>query len=182
MADGRTAVEAAGGGANDSSGGMSGSNNNSRNERTRSSSLSNDNTGKQSIENAVSHLQKEAKPKSQNECAKFVRQALNAGGFDVKPTKHAKDYGSGLEKAGFKPVAAWDNASPDTLSADGYVTGYQPKAGDVVVIQPYKGGNSSGHMTMYDGKHWISDFKQRGMWPGPGYRKYRPSYTVYRHE
>jgi hypothetical protein len=38
-----------------------------------------------------------------------------------------------------------------------------PEKGDVAIIQPYKGGNGIGHMTMFEGKTWYSDFKQRDM-------------------
>ena len=58
--------------------------------------------------------------------------------------------------------------------------GYTPKAGDVVVIQPYTGGRTHGHIAMYDGTSWVSDFVQNDMWGGPGYRKNQPSKTIYR--
>ncbi|KHG49778.1 hypothetical protein T636_A1500 [Enterobacter hormaechei subsp. xiangfangensis] len=35
-------------------------------------------------------------------------------------------------------------------------------------------------MTMYDGTQWISDFVQKSMYPGPGYRKMQPSFKIYR--
>ena len=53
-------------------------------------------------------------------------------------------------------------------------------SGDVAVIQPYPGENGIGHMTMYDGTRWISDFVQKSMYPGPGYRKMQPSFKIYR--
>ena len=28
--------------------------------------------------------------------------------------------------------------------------------------------------------HWVSDFVQSGFWPGPAYRKEKPSYVIYR--
>ncbi|MBB5427447.1 hypothetical protein HDG40_005626 [Paraburkholderia sp. JPY158] len=40
-----------------------------------------------------------------------------------------------------------------------------------------------GHMAMYDGQYWISDFKQwHGFYPGPDYGSARPDYKVYRHD
>jgi len=57
---------------------------------------------------------------------------------------------------------------------------YVPKKGDVAVIQPYKGGDPHGHIAMYNGTKWVSDFKQRDMWGGPGYRKHKPTCVVYR--
>lgn len=101
---------------------------------------------------------------STNNCAAYVRQAIHAGGINVTNTRHAKDYGPMLEHAGFRRL------SPTTT----------PRAGDVVVIQPYTGGNTSGHMAIYDGQDWYSDFKQRDFWGGPGYRSAKPSYQMYR--
>lgn len=50
----------------------------------------------------------------------------------------------------------------------------------MVVIQPYDGGNPVGHMAIYDGTTWYSDFRQRDMWGGPGYRSAQPTYKIYR--
>ncbi len=69
------------------------------------------------------------------------------------------------KKQGFKPV---DEA------------GYVPQKGDIVVIQPYEGGNENGHIAAYDGKQWVSDFKRRDFWGGPGYRTLQPSHRFYR--
>ncbi|HGW5057066.1 MULTISPECIES: C40 family peptidase [Citrobacter] len=55
-----------------------------------------------------------------------------------------------------------------------------PRAGDVVVIQPYAGGHAAGHMAIYDGQDWYSDFKQRDFWGGPGYRSSKPAHQMYR--
>jgi hypothetical protein len=96
-----------------------------------------------------------------------VRQALVAGGLDtgLAPVS-AKDYGAFLSNAGFVSVPAAD---------------YTATKGDIVVLQPHKGGSAHGHIAMYDGAHWVSDFQQRDMWGGPGYRKHQPSYVIYRY-
>ena len=39
----------------------------------------------------------------------------------------------------------------------------------------------AGHMQMFDGSVWISDFKQNGFWAGPGYRTHKPAFKIYRH-
>lgn len=49
-----------------------------------------------------------------------------------------------------------------------------------VVIQPYAGGGPEGHFVMYTGAQWVSDFVQRDMWGGDGYRTKHPSFTAYR--
>lgn len=144
-------------------------------------------TGQTNIDGAISHLQDHAEPFSKGYCASYVRRALNAGGFDVKPPDdggygYAKNFGPELEKVGFKPVATWSRQFDSSkLPASGYLPDYTPAAGDVAIIQPYPGGKVAGHMTMYDGHQWISDFKQPGMWPGPGYRLHKPDYVIYRY-
>jgi cell wall-associated NlpC family hydrolase len=55
-------------------------------------------------------------------------------------------------------------------------TGYQPQQGDLVV---YDGNprHPSGHVQMYDGSQWISDFKQKHVSP---YGSDVPRSTIYR--
>lgn len=57
---------------------------------------------------------------------------------------------------------------------------YAPLKGDVVVIQPYAGGSPHGHIALYSGTAWVSDFVLRDMWGGPGYRKAKPKSAIYR--
>ena len=40
--------------------------------------------------------------------------------------------------------------------------------------------HTDGHMVMFNGKQWVSDYKQRDMWGG-NIRQEAPSYTIYRH-
>ncbi|WP_459176705.1 hypothetical protein [Ewingella americana] len=113
---------------------------------------------------AVSHIRLRAGATSHHRCAEFTGAAIRAGGVDLGYERDAKNYGRPLERAGFHEVPA----------------GSTLQAGDVAVIQPYPGGNPSGHMTMYDGTTWYSDFRQRSMYPGDGYRNFHPSYKIYR--
>ncbi|CUW39938.1 protein of unknown function [Magnetospirillum sp. XM-1] len=111
-------------------------------------------------------LRARAEAKSKGRCANYVKAALSSGGLQVGVgVRDAKDMGPALEKAGFEPVAE---------------EAYKPRKGDVVVIQPYPGGSIEGHTAMYDGKTWISDYKQRDMWGGDGYRTHKPAHQVYR--
>jgi hypothetical protein len=55
-----------------------------------------------------------------------------------------------------------------------------PQAGDVIILQPYEGGSVSGHIAIFDGQEWYSDFRQRDMWAGPGFRASKPEYKIYR--
>ncbi|PLR34506.1 NlpC/P60 family protein [Chimaeribacter arupi] len=113
---------------------------------------------------AAVYIRQHATSSSQGRCAAFTRRAINAGGVNIGQTLHAKDYGRLLSNAGFTVIG----------------TGEMLQEGDVVVIQPYPGGNESGHMAMYDGQNWYFDFRQRDMWGGPGYRSARPAYKIYR--
>lgn len=79
------------------------------------------------ISTAVNYLRRHARPTSQGQCAAYVRRALNAGGFVIKPVRYAKNYGPGLEKAGFVPVSIWKRQfDPSKLPPNGYNSGYLP--------------------------------------------------------
>jgi len=57
---------------------------------------------------------------------------------------------------------------------------YVPIKGDVRVFQNYPSGSVNGHIDMYNGKHWVSDFVERGNWPGVNYERYKPSFSIFR--
>jgi hypothetical protein len=124
------------------------------------------------VDRALTHLRMWARNASQGHCAKFTRRAIEAGlgGRPMASTQHAKDYGHSLWAVGFQEYHGFD---------------YRP--GDVVVIQGWqssRGSNRDGHMAMFDGMQWISDFYQgykSDPYPGPGYRQHRPSFRIYRH-
>lgn len=103
-------------------------------------------------------------------CARWVRQALRSAGANIqKPyPSMAKSWGDRLRLLGYREVSV---ENPEA---------YIFQSGDIVVLQPYTGGNPAGHIAGFDGKDWISDFIQRDFWSGPGYRKERPQYAVYR--
>jgi hypothetical protein len=116
------------------------------------------------------HLRDKAETGSSSRCAKYVRKALEAGGATT--TGHpvdAKDYEAVLLRNGYH-----------SIPADSADTPYVPIKGDIAIIQPTSKGNKSGHIEGYDGKDWISDFVQKGFWPGATYKKERPSYAIYR--
>jgi hypothetical protein len=116
-------------------------------------------------EKAIEHLDQFASTKSQGHCAAYTREAIEAGGIVLTRHVKAKDYGTSLTGAGFTPLK---------LDSGKY------QSGDVVIIEGFE-GNSNGHMAMYDGKKWVSDFVQSGLYPGPTYRKKQPKYTIYRY-
>ncbi len=107
-------------------------------------------------------------PNGERACAQHVREALRAGGINIPAAGiNAKDYGPVLEKYGFKPL--------DPTPAPNY----SPMKGDIVVIQNTS-ASKFGHIAIYNGSNWISDFKQPGFWPSSTYRSERPSYKIYR--
>jgi len=119
------------------------------------------------VEAAISHLNDNAHDTSQGACAKYVRQAIEAGGVTIPAPRplYAKDYGPKLTELGFKKVDAKD---------------YVPQKGDVIVLEPPK-GQTAGHIEMYNGTTWVSDFTQRDdIYPGPAYRKEKVAYEIYR--
>lgn len=113
---------------------------------------------------AVAYFNSHAKIASHGKCAEYVRKAIEAGGLHLHRHVSAKDYGDSLAAAGFSVQAT-------SLFA----------AGDVVVIQPIT-GHPHGHIAMYNGAKWVSDFKQnQDMYPSSSYRKMKPAVEIYRH-
>jgi hypothetical protein len=55
--------------------------------------------------------------------------------------------------------------------------------GDIMVFQPPKPEQLHGHIQMWDGEKWGSDFRQpaNNFWPGPSYRSERPAYEFFRY-
>jgi len=110
----------------------------------------------------TNYADQHAEPHSLGKCAAYCRRAFEAGGVDTSGHPiDAKDWGPTLLKNGAAVI------SPD---------GYTPQKADVAVFagsdaHPY------GHITIYDGKQWVSDFKQRNMSP---YRSGTTPVTIYR--
>ena len=127
------------------------------------------------IDNAVKWLNNNAHESwkdANGQCAYYVRMALEAGGINT--SNHpvpARLYGSYLESWGF--------------SIENSISYFK---GDIAVIQGYPGATADpvtgipyGHIQMYNGSIWISDFKQnRPFWPGAKYEYYKPPFDIYR--
>jgi len=115
---------------------------------------------------AVKYLNSHASPISHGRCAEYTRKAIEAGGLSLIRHLSAKDYGSSLQMVGFVPFGQMTK---------GYLLG------DVAVIDPIP-GHPNGHMAMFNGSNWVSDFTQtHGLYPGPSYRSARPKFTIYRY-
>ena len=116
------------------------------------------------VKKATSCLRSRAKkqPAPPWECVEYTRRAIEAGGIELEHAGHAKNYGVSLEKAGFRKLSASE----------------KPKAGDVVVFGAV-GRHREGHIAMFDGTQWISDFLQPRFWPSRDYEG--ASFTIYRY-
>lgn len=125
---------------------------------------------------AIEKIHAIVKPKppkpGEGECAKYVRIALDAGGVKIAfpYPRSAKDYAAVLSGYGFHKLSP--KPQPD----------YDPKQGDIVVIQNHQNVSKDGHIALFDGHTWVSDFKQRpnDIWPGQRYRNTKPDYDVFR--
>lgn len=108
-----------------------------------------------SNEKAVEYLTSHAEKHSARLCALYVRRAIGAGGCPtfLQP-RSACDYDKFLPDLGFTEVEA---------------KGYEPQAGDIVVFSAVN-GHKHGHICMYDGNQWVSDFKQKSMYSASAYR------------
>lgn len=123
------------------------------------------------IDKIVSTAASRAGVKSQGKCATYVRQALQAG--DLKKQikgglGHAYQYAQALPQIGFVPV--------------GNINSVRPQKGDICVFPRYgsnsSGGAAYGHVCIFTGTQWVSDFVQRTMFPNSS-NKSLP-HTIYR--
>ncbi|MDO5651979.1 MAG: CHAP domain-containing protein [Moraxella sp.] len=102
-----------------------------------------------------------AHAKTQGRCALYVRRALQSAGYSFTPQASAYMYANGtLSGAGFVKISN-DN--------------YQPQVGDVVVFNRTS-KNPHGHIQIYTGSDWVSDFRQPNFSP---YRQHN-GYSVWR--
>lgn len=110
---------------------------------------------------AAAHASRAARGSSIGRCALYVRRALQSAGYSFTPQASAYQYAHGtLASAGFTKI-----------SNDNYV----PQVGDVVVFNRTS-RNPHGHIQIYDGNQWVSDFRQPKFSP---YSQHN-GYTVWR--
>lgn len=127
----------------------------------------NPSTNEFDIVTAVSKLRSIVNSRPTGWCARHVRTAIQAGLHDSLSDRpnSAKDYRLYLPKKGFQKLR---------------FEGYKPLPGDVFVEPHVPGGSTHGHITMFDGSNWLSDFIQRDMWGGGSYRRAKKG-TLFRH-
>ena len=113
--------------------------------------------GKWNMQRSISWIQQASATKSSGRCAKFVRMALEQGGISTigRPVA-AKDYVAFLPSKGFKNVA--------TLVGRNSQSAFSAQPGDIAVMAH----GMYGHICMWTGSQWVSDFKQNNMWPYSG--------------
>ncbi|HKV91758.1 MAG TPA: RHS repeat-associated core domain-containing protein [Candidatus Angelobacter sp.] len=141
------------------------------------------------IDAFVQQMDDQAEDSSQGQCAKYVRMGLDVGlggeasdENDLGSPVPAKDWGQWLiDNQGFTNVTDEWNGQP----------GYGANVGDIAVFQPDNGSNKNGHIEVWDGTQWVSDYKQgapveSGKYEGahffPNLGKYgRQPYQIYRY-
>ena len=129
------------------------------------------------IKKTIQKLVSIANASSQGKCALHVRLALDVGGIEVRPILgQAKLYDPVLTRYGFSRSRYSKGLLIESVNCKNYF----PEAGDIAVIPNVAGGRSEGHIAMFTGKEWISDFKQRDMWGGGLYRKADLDVAIYR--
>lgn len=123
-----------------------------------------------SNDKAVAMINANAHSYSRGLCAMYVRAAIDHGGIPTYGFPgNAYEYPEFLENLDFKQIATHKSRN------------YKPQKGDIMVFNAKK-GHRSGHIAMYNGKLWVSDFKQiKGMWVADAY-KLDPDWKVFRRE
>ncbi|HEY2860532.1 MAG TPA: hypothetical protein VGJ21_19085 [Terracidiphilus sp.] len=116
------------------------------------------------IHRLISWLDQHAHLHSTHQCAASVRRAMEAAGMSTADRPgDAGDYGPFLQRHGAQVIPS---------------ESYEPVAGDIAVFDKTE-DHPAGHIQIFDGQHWVSDFVQQGFSP---YRDQAstPQATVYR--
>ena len=99
---------------------------------------------------AAASASRVALSRSSGYCARYVRKALQTAGYEFTPNPSAYQY-----------------ASRGTLSSAGFTkisNSTQPQVGDVVVYDR-SSKHPHGHIQIFDGNGWVSDFRQSSISP-----------------
>ena len=110
---------------------------------------------------AAARASRVALSRSSGRCARYVRQALQSAGYEFTPNPSAYQYETRgtLANAGFTKIS----------------NNLAPQVGDVVVYNR-SSKHPHGHIQIFDGRDWISDFRQNSISPYSG----AYSYTTWR--
>ena len=112
---------------------------------------------------AAEYVTKNAENKSVGLCAKYVHKAIVAGGIPLYQGGDAWSYKYLLPMLGFKRI---ENVK-------------DKKVGDIVVFQSI-GKRYFDYIAMWNGKQWVSDFKQHNIIVHSDYREEGCEYAIFR--
>ncbi len=105
---------------------------------------------------AVDYVTANANGKSKCQCAWYVMKAIHRGGCYPCGIYPAYAYSDRLISMGFEKVPA---------------ANYKPEKGDIVVLTQ-NSKSVFGHIAMYNGSKWVSDYLQKnGLYPNQTYRQ-----------
>ncbi|MGP4714088.1 MULTISPECIES: CHAP domain-containing protein [unclassified Psychrobacter] len=106
---------------------------------------------------AAARASRAALSRSTGYCARYVRKALQAAGYEFTPNPSAYQYASRgtLTQAGFTKIS----------------NDMAPQVGDVVVFNRTS-RRPHGHIQIFDGNDWVSDFRQKSISPYSGNHTY----------
>ena len=107
-----------------------------------------------SNDRTTDYITKNVAPKSRTMCAGYVIRAMWRGGCPIGLLP-AYAYNKTLPQMGFKEIS---------------VKCYKPMKGDISVL-PSNKHSPFGHIAVYNGNKWISDFEQLSIFPGKAYRE-----------
>jgi RHS repeat-associated protein len=130
-------------------------------------------SGTFSNQRAAAYADSHACARSQHQCGHYVANAIEFGGglrLGGRP-RDAKNFGPMLLQHGYHVVSDGD-----------YLEQGHEQVGDVVVFQQVPRHNASGHIEMWDGAGWVSDFRQHHFSPYNGVPPSAENFTIYRHD
>lgn len=108
------------------------------------------------IRKACEYITGNANRSSTGRCAKYVRLAIEAGGINTKGNPvSAWQYAGFLPRLGFKLITTLS-----TLDSQRNFTKNMARPGDIAVMAH----GVHGHICMFNGNQWVSDFFQNNMW------------------
>ena len=113
-------------------------------------------------DNAVNYATDNVANQSRCMCAWYTMRALQEGGCPI----------------GIAPAYAYNKILPQIGFAEVTIANYIPQRGDISVL-PSNTYSSFGHIAIYNGKYWISDFKQKSIYPSMSFKTVG-KYRVYR--
>lgn len=116
-------------------------------------------------EEAARYATDNASKKSVGLCAMYVRKAMIAGGIPLYQGGNAWHYKYLLPVLNFEEI---DKKK-------------EKKVGDIVVFQPI-GQRRFGHIAIWNGRQWVSDFKQRSIIVHSDYTKKECEYAIFRRD